>query len=714
MPAVKQRFQCTSIASPSYTVSEDNSQIFEWINSLSDEALSSLDHVHNYINILIEMQPTVKYTISTIGVNQYNATVFLDGVCQNRNSWSSVASRPLLAKFHASRELVFYLIDMFSLGSRRNRFCAQKSNEYLPNSSTIDDQRQSFSKNCKSPINISDLSAVDSIKMDINNGNIQDDKTEYECHYQNENLQNPQIKKHGIQLDAENDIFDPGFISADGTSISIGERTVTLVGKGPMAILNEVYPNLVYEMLLERGKCALETFTCRINLNGFTFTGNGRSKKLARSNAALSVLERLYGKKFNTLQRSVFNDTTLPESMPTSASLQTFVDGVASLVKDKFESLVADDPVLQKRKVLAGIVITRHWQLDTARVLCVTTGTKCLNAERLSAHGKVLKDCHAEILARRCLVKYLYENLFYFAANNEVAQIIKSDHIILEPNREGDGYRIQSDVEFHIFVSTSPCGDGRVFSIHEGDQNDGNDVHPNRKARGQLRKKIEAGEGTVLINPGPYIQTWDAVISGEPLQTMSCSDKMCRWNITGIQGSLLSCYIEPVYLSSVIVGNLFHADHLRRALYGRIENHVPVLPANYKMCKPLLARVSYSLPRLPRKAPFTSFIWYEGVDVDNPIQEVINAESGNLENGEMSQFARCSLFALWKKLKYVLPMQKSICTEAIQNINSHLLYADSKLLSTDYAEAKNAVSKAFAKAGLGIWVSKPCEQDLFE
>lgn len=173
----------------------------------------------------------------------------------------------------------------------------------------------------------------------------------------------------------------------------------------------------------------------------------------------------------------------------------------------------------------------------------------------------------------------------------------------------------------------------RIFSPHDECSVD---KHPNRKARGQLRTKIESGEGTIPVKSCEGIQTWDGVLQvsltkcqiphkvstkfpttsfypqGERLLTMSCSDKVAKWNVVGLQGALLSNFIEPIYLDSIVLGSLFHPDHLYRAVCGRIENTIHALPPPYRLNKPKMSLISSKEVRQPGKAPNFSVNWTIG------------------------------------------------------------------------------------------------------
>lgn len=51
------------------------------------------------------------------------------------------------------------------------------------------------------------------------------------------------------------------------------------------------------------------------------------------------------------------------------------------------------------------------FDLRSAQVVSLATGTKCLDSHNVSDQGGTLSDCHAEVVSRRALVRFLYAQL---------------------------------------------------------------------------------------------------------------------------------------------------------------------------------------------------------------------------------------------------------------------------------------------------------------
>ena len=284
-----------------------------------------------------------------------------------------------------------------------------------------------------------------------------------------------------------------------------------------------------------------------------------------------------------------------------------------------------------RHKVLAGIVMTDSGNPECPTVVCVTTGNKTIGGEHLSLNGTGINDCHAEILARRCLINYFYQQLHVFIDHEEGNDGLGSGEnpSIFESMPEGSGFskylRVKERYKFHLYVNTAPCGDSRIFTVSENETVNENKL-ANQKRKGLLRTKIESGEGTIPIKAeGPTVQTWDGILQGERLRTMSCSDKVCRWNVLGLQGALLSQYMMPVYLSSVVVCELFSSKQMFRALIGRIEDFQEAIPSPYHINRPVVMQGGHIQGNTTAKAPNTAMNWC----VTEPTKvEVVTAANG--------------------------------------------------------------------------------------
>ncbi|NXD18488.1 DSRAD deaminase, partial [Nothocercus nigrocapillus] len=396
---------------------------------------------------------------------------------------------------------------------------------------------------------------------------------------------------------------------------------------------------------------------------------------------------------------------SLPQ-LPVSGS--TLHDQMAMLSHQRLNALTARiQHSLLGRKILAAIIM-RRGSKGLGAVVSIGTGNRCVKGEELSLKGETVNDCHAEIISRRGFVRFLYSELMKYDPSSPSSV----EESIFEPAGE-KRLRIKSNVTFHLYVSTAPCGDGALFDKSCSDQAStaGETQHQplfENAKQGKLRTKVENGEGTIPVESSDIVPTWDGIQRGERLRTMSCSDKILRWNVLGLQGALLSHFIEPVYLSSVTLGYLYSQGHLTRAICCRVARAGTALAAKlqppYRINHPEVGRVSvYDSARQTGKTKESSVNWCLA---DEGIVEVLDGTKGKIEGPklEVSRVSKREMFALFQRL---------CAKDDREELQRLRVYAEAKEAAAAYQGAKRHFFQALGELGYGNWIRKPQEEDNF-
>ena len=166
----------------------------------------------------------------------------------------------------------------------------------------------------------------------------------------------------------------------------------------------------------------------------------------------------------------------------------TPMDATERLVLAQYARLGAKGkPQRGEWTVLAGIVLSRPDA--SASVVALGTGTKCLTSTAVAADGAggCVHDGHAEVCARRALLLYAMDQLALLATPSADASIFVRD--------ERDGargrFRTRAGLEFHMWISQTPCGDASIYTL---DNDGGEDAKSSPDAPPQKRQRAAAPE----------------------------------------------------------------------------------------------------------------------------------------------------------------------------------------------------------------------------
>lgn len=347
--------------------------------------------------------------------------------------------------------------------------------------------------------------------------------------------------------------------------------------------LNEYAQQKKFLLNFEYSYPSSTTFICSISINDRHFppSSSCATKTEAQKLACDQVVRILY-------RESCSSEGSSPE-------FSSKHDYIAHRSISTFQNLNVNE-LLLGRKTLACMLMITDEQYSQAEVVSIGTGNSCLDETNLSYadDGTALHDCHAEILARRGLIKYLF---------HQIKQCQDDHSSIFISDSTSNKYQLRENITFHLYISSLPCGNASL------------NISSNA-----LRYKQGAIEGT------------SSTPTNSPIK--SCSDKIYRWNILGIQGGLLiNLLIEPIYLQSITIAceTTFDRDRVNSSLSEHSKEHFHSLPSPYRVHHPDIdcpTMKSFQNERQVAKLQSNAFAWNI---TENERRELLEPMTGRLK-----------------------------------------------------------------------------------
>lgn len=307
-------------------------------------------------------------------------------------------------------------------------------------------------------------------------------------------LQHQPAQPHALGVTSSHPSQAPAVLPAVSTSL------LSAMNKNPVsAVMEHAQANGIsatFNLASSHGQSHRQKFTIVAQVGTQRFTGTATNKKDAKRFAAEAALRAIQAGQLSTSHSQSYSgppqggvssgkgnllppaarpsghrpglaagsgmhgtvDVSLGMPQRLLSARGAYPDMIATMSHQLFDQLaltcVDSDP---GRKVLAAFVMVTADQ--EARVVALGTGTRCVTGQHLSLEGLAVNDSHAEIVARRSLIRFLYSQVLEFHSG--------SNATCLEPSATRGVLKLKRSISFHLYISTAPCGDGAVFSSRD-------------------------------------------------------------------------------------------------------------------------------------------------------------------------------------------------------------------------------------------------------
>lgn len=409
---------------------------------------------------------------------------------------------------------------------------------------------------------------------------------------------------------------------------------------------------------------------------------------------------------------------------------------VADLSYEQFERLgKAGKPLKDKEWTVLSTFSKHDLTTGHLKLISLATGTKCLSANNLHRNGYKLHDSHAEVIARRGFLCYILSEM------KKASSGMESDFHI---SNETGKFLLRNTISYHFFTTHPPCGDASIVG-GKCKINQMKDSTSFARKKQNLEENLECEQihitGARLINVDE--STTDTMTQsighirtkpGKGIRTLSvsCSDKLLKWNAVGVQGALLMALLsKPIYLESFILGGKaeIYEQSLVRAIFHRFSNIANTQSALFCFQKPAIfvlptKKFDYEYKSSLVPSP-NSISWSLGID-SSPEISVNGLRLGVTKKNMDKPCARLQIarIEIFKRFLNVLALNKKLLSLYLPNIDSNevestlktITYKHAKSFSIDY----NAHWQALIKNYINVWTFKPddltdfCINDLYK